>query len=160
MRTKPSVYLCLLAASLLLAACATLQPKESPRVSLVGVKLIGVGLLEQRFSLTLRIQNPNRTPLDIEGLSFKVEIDGKDFARGVSGNGAEIPAFGEQLLTVEASSTLLDLIDQLQRLQPDMNGLDYRIHGSISPRGSLTNVPFERSGRLSGPSAAQGDEGR
>lgn len=152
MKIKPLVYLCLLTASLLLSACATLQQQESPRVSLVGLKLIDVSLLEQRFSLTLRVQNPNRTPLDIEGLSFKVEIDGKDFAQGVSSNGAEIPAFGEQLLTVEASSTLFDLIDQLQRLQPDKNGLDYRIHGSISPRGSLINVPFERSGRLGGPS--------
>lgn len=150
MTTKAVFLYCLLNA-LLLAGCTALQPKqEAPRISLVGIEVIEVRLLEQRFGLTLRVQNPNRQALNIDGISFAVEINGKDFAQGVSASKVQVPGFGEALLAVEASSTLFDIIDQLRDLEQRNAPIDYRIHGNISQRGALIRLPFEQRGRLGG----------
>ena len=162
MTGKQATVLVLLLA-LLLAGCAGLQSRqEAPRVTLVGIKVIEIGLLEQRFGLTLRVQNPDRAALDIDGISFTVEINGKSFAQGVGASEVRVPGFGETLLTVRASSTLLDIVEQLRDLEQRNAPVDYRIHGSISQRGSLLRLPFEQRGRLGGGSArpAPTDSGR
>ncbi|MCA1804270.1 MAG: hypothetical protein LC646_02710, partial [Xanthomonadaceae bacterium] len=75
---------CLLFA-LSLTACAWLPQKpQAPRVSLVNVQLSSMELLEQRYGLTLRIQNPNDFALNIQGLDFEVELNRMPFASGVA----------------------------------------------------------------------------
>lgn len=148
---EKSVLLLFLLLLLLLSGCVGPQQKqEPPRVSLVGIKVIGIQLLEQRFGLTLRVQNPNREALDIDGISFSVEVNDKTLAQGVNGDQVTIPGFGEALLEVEASSTLFGLIDQLRDLEQQHAPIDYRIHGNISLSGSLFRLPFEQRGQFGG----------
>jgi LEA14-like dessication related protein len=143
--------------ALLHMGCAGLGQKlETPRVNLVGLKLLDVQLFEQRFGLTLRVQNPNRDDLTIEGISFKVEINGREFARGVDNQKVTVPAFGESLLEVEVVSTLFSLVEQLRDLNSHTGKpLDYRIHGRIYLAGSPISIPFEQTGELGG--AANGN---
>src|SRR5210317_436159 len=87
--------------AVLLGACATLSPyKESPRVSLVSIQPQEMGVLEQRFGLQLRILNPNDVAIPVEGLSYTIEINNREFAYGASRQAVDIPAFGEALLDV------------------------------------------------------------
>ena len=141
-----------LAVALLLAGCAGLGQKlETPRVNLVGLKVLDLQLFEQRFGLTLRVQNPNRTDLTIAGISFEVELNDREFARGVDNQKVQVPAFGESLLEVTVVSTLFSLVDQLRDLnRQTATPLDYRIHGRISLAGSPISIPFEEKGRLGG----------
>jgi LEA14-like dessication related protein len=78
----------------LLAACANLAGlSQKPEVSLAGLKLTQLGLFEQRFSLQLRIQNPNDVDLPIDGLTFDVELNGQPFLKGVSDKAVRVPRF-------------------------------------------------------------------
>lgn len=149
---KPSAFPAVLFGLLLLTGCAGLTTREAPpRVNLVNLRLIDMQLFEQRYGLTLRIQNPDRQPLAIEGLSFEVELNGKSFAHGVSNRATQIPAFGEAVLEVEVVSTLFGLVEQLRRLeQRQGQPLSYRIAGRISTAGSLLSIPFEQQGELAG----------
>jgi LEA14-like dessication related protein len=141
-----------LAIALLLAGCAGLGHKpETPRINLVGLKILDIQLFEQRFGLTLRIQNPNRAELTIEGISFEVEINDHEFAHGVDNQGVTVPAYGESVMEVEVVSTLFSLIDQLRDLnRRSGKPLDYLIRGRISLAGSPISIPFEETGRLGG----------
>lgn len=153
-------YMLLLVSSLLLSACAGPGQKiETPRVNLVSLQVIEIQLLEQRFDLTLRIQNPNREALTIDGISFAVELNGKEFAHGVDNQRVTIPAFGEVLTEVEVVSTLFGLVDQLRNLDPESGEpVSYRIHGNISLSGHPLSIPFQQKGRIGGEGAS-GSEG-
>ena len=60
---------------------ATLKP---PKVSLEDVRPIELGLLQQRFELELRMDNPNDLDLDLEALEFDLDLNGQPLASGLS----------------------------------------------------------------------------
>lgn len=137
-------------ATLLLGACATLSTyKEAPRVSLVAIQPKEMGMLEQRFALQLRILNPNDVAIPVEGLSYAIEINDREFAYGVSRQAVEIPAFGEALLDVEVVSNLLNVVQQLQALHGEASdSIAYRLTGKISLDNTPASLPFDYRGEL------------
>jgi LEA14-like dessication related protein len=140
--------LCLLV--LAITACATTgRYPESPRVSLTSIQPKEMTLLEQRYSLQLRIMNPNDTAIPVEGMSYAIEINGREFAYGVSNAGVSIPPFGEALLDVEVVSNLLNILQQVQEMQGEKHdSLSYRLTGKISLENSPARLPFEYEGEL------------
>ncbi|HYQ72592.1 MAG TPA: LEA type 2 family protein [Gammaproteobacteria bacterium] len=155
----------ILLCALFLAGCASLQPyAEMPRVSLVSIKPQDMQMLEQRFMLELRIQNPNSVAIPVEGLSYALEINQREFAYGVSQQEVSIPPYGEALLQVEVVSNLLNVMRQLQQLAGTAggHGLEYRLRGKIGVAGVRRALPFDFSGTLAGqdpeaPATAEGD---
>jgi LEA14-like dessication related protein len=135
---------------LLLCGCASLQPyPESPRVSLVSIQPLDMQMLEQRFVLELRIQNPNRVAIPVQGLSYALEINQREFAYGVSQQAVTIPPYGEALLQVEVVSNLLNIMRQLQQLgETSDGGLEYRLHGRIGLADRRQGLPFDYAGKL------------
>jgi LEA14-like dessication related protein len=149
MLRQPKFWSCLLLV-LSLTACAWLPQKtQAPRVSLVSVQLISMELLEQRYGLTLRIQNPNEFGLNIQGLDFEVELNRMPFASGVAGQHVAVPAFGEALMQVEVSSSVWSLARQLREVgEGRQEEFNYRIHGRMSLGRRLTAIPFESAGTI------------
>ena len=124
--------------------------QETLRVSLVSIQPIEMGLLEQRYGLQLRILNPNDKEIPVEGLSYSIEINGHEFAYGVSRQPVTIPPFSEALLDVEVVSNLLNIMQQFQEISGESsNSLKYRLRGKISLAKSLAKLPFNVEGELS-----------
>jgi LEA14-like dessication related protein len=134
----------------LLGACATLGPyKEPPRVSLASIQPKEMGLLEQRYGLQLRILNPNDTAIPLEGLSYTLEINGREFAYGVSRQSVSIPAYGEALLEVDVVSNLLNVLQQVQEMSTEKgSSLKYRLSGKMSLASRIGSLPFNYQGEL------------
>ena len=134
-------------------ACSTLPGKpEPPRVNLVGLQLVSVQLFEQRYQVRLRVKNPNAFDLPIRGIDFQLDINGDAFADGVSNQSVTVPAYGEQLIELEVSSSLLQVFRQLQSLENSRSpGLEYRINGSVTIGASGYRLPFDYSGELALP---------
>ena len=132
----------------LLSACATLGvPTEAPRITLVGLRPVDFQLLEQRYRAKLRIQNPNDATLRIRGLDFKLSVNGKHFADGVSDQALDVPAYGEALLRINVSSSLARLFAQMRGLG-DAHGPRWAnvISGRVAIEGVPAKLPFERRG--------------
>lgn len=135
---------------MLVAGCASLQ-LQVPRVTVSDIDLVDATLLEQRFALTLRLQNPNDADISIRGLDFEVVVNGQHFARGVSDRAVTLPRFGEALLEVDAVSDLGSLLRQLVEVgREGRPGFEYRVSGRLAT-GSLGSVPFESRGELQLP---------
>ena len=80
---------------MLSGGCASVGTSvDTPYITLAGVWLVDVNLLEQRYRMRLRIQNPNPFSLNIDGLDYRVEINDKEFARGVSNQAFSVPRYG------------------------------------------------------------------
>ena len=143
----------------ILTACATMFGiSEPPRVSLVGIAPVELQLFEQRFRVTLNIQNPNAKDITIRGLDYEIVVNGRLFAQGVSGKPFTVPAYGENTAEVEVVSTLQRIVEQLQefgsRSEPS---LDYAISGHVSVDGIPIPVPFDYQGTLTLPGFEKGD---
>lgn len=141
---------------LALAGCAGLPVGvEAPRVSLAGLRPEALGLLEQQYLLTLRVQNPNDFALDIAGLDYTLEVNDQPFAEGVAASGKTIPAFGTDTLEVTALGTLQGVLNQLGRLQIGGDGalkpLRYRLAGKLRLRDRTFAMPFEVESELELP---------
>lgn len=136
--------------ALLLAGCAGLGAySEAPRVSLVSIQPRELGVLEQRYGLRLRILNPNDTALPLEGMSYSLQINDREFAYGVSRQPVSIPAYGEALLEVDVVSNLLGVLQQLQEANTGKReSLKYRLTGSLSLENRLGKLPFDYRGEL------------
>jgi len=147
----------------LLAGCASLGTKlETPRLSLVGIQLQDASFFEQRLRVRLRVQNPNDIVLPVRGLDVQFELDGEDFAQGVSERAFDVPAFGEaefdMLVTANAATALLRILDKDRGGR--LEALDYRIRGKLSTSlGLLRSVPFDERGKIELDSLVRGRGG-
>ncbi|HPP46943.1 MAG TPA: LEA type 2 family protein [Accumulibacter sp.] len=138
--------------TLLLSACAGLFAlAQKPEVSLASLSVLQIGVFEQRFSLKLRIQNPNDVDLPINGLSFDIQLNGQPFAHGLSDKAIIVRRYGEALLDVSATSTLGSALKQLRELQKSgRDRIDYRLQGRLQLQG-MGSLPFEWRGDLQLP---------
>ncbi|XZG71109.1 LEA type 2 family protein [Chitinibacteraceae bacterium HSL-7] len=131
---------------LLLGAC-TLPPSDlqKPRVAIAGASVKSVGLLEQRVTLTLRVENPNRVALPLEGLDTRLTVNGETLATGVSNTRSTIPALGEGMVKVDVTSDLVRLMRQFKKLG---DGVRYKVDGRVFVQGWALSVPFSSEGSL------------
>jgi len=128
---------------LLLSACAGLSSRfQKPEISLVDIRSLSSGNLEQRFSLTFRLLNPNDVLLPIRGMSFDLRLQDVKFASGATPENIDIPAFSEQQVSVEVSTNLFragQLLFKLIQNPPDQidYGLEAKIRTSIPLLGTV-----------------------
>jgi LEA14-like dessication related protein len=141
----------LLLLPLALGACASLPGREPLNVLLVGVESQGGEGLELRLAVKLRIQNPNDTPIDYDGVSLDLEVRGRDFASGVSDARGSVPRFGETVLTVPVSVSATAMIKQAySALRGEPGPIDFVAKGRLAG-GLLGGARFVSRGRFDWP---------
>lgn len=142
----PVILLCLL-----LSGCALWRFRhvEPPMVSLVDLQLKDATIFEQIFTIRLRIQNPNSFAIPIEGAFFSLDIQGEPFAEGVAEKSVEAPPMGSCIMELEAVSTTLSLVRQLNKLHIDKMStvLPYRVRGIMQAMGKK-KLPFDYVGEI------------
>ncbi len=139
--------------SFILTGCAGVGKRmEQPRVKLANIRPESFNFLETVFEVQLRVFNTNDTPLIIKGIESEIEINGKDFAFGVSESDVQIPAYGTELLTLRVYSSVIDIIKSAVGMQKQEQ-LQYRITGKLRlGAGAFPGVlPFESEGQISLP---------
>ncbi|MEW8540334.1 MAG: LEA type 2 family protein [Candidatus Thiodiazotropha endolucinida] len=134
----------------ILSGCASLQTQEEKiRVTIADLKPLESTLMEQRYLVKIRLQNRSKEELNIDGMSFDLDLNGKRFASGVSNQVATVQGFSESILEVKLSSTVFGLIKQFGALQDRQNGtFDYQISGSLSTPDSMLSLPFNEQGEI------------
>lgn len=121
--------------SLTLAGCASLVHREPVRINVVGLEPIPGEGMEMRFKVKLRVQNPNETAIDFDGLALDLDLNGKAFASGVSDRAGSVPRFGETLIEIPVSVSAIAVVRQAL--------------GVIEGEGKA-EVPYALRGRLAG----------
>lgn len=131
-----------------LAACAGLWPGAAPvEASLVNLRPVELGLLEQAFELQLRLVNPGTEALAVEGLRCRLSVDGAALGRGVSDQQFTLPRLGETIVPVRLYVQTTDLIGRLAGLGGRQR-IAYRLTGELLVAGRPGGVPFSRDGQL------------
>jgi LEA14-like dessication related protein len=133
------------------AGCATLGHGVKvlpPEVRIADLEMLESTVFEQRFRVTLRVGNPNDFELPLDGVRFALALNEQPFARGFTAHGVTVPRLGEATLTVDASTSTLDLIRQVLNA-PGREKLTYALDGTVFLKGGARReVPFEQAGML------------
>ncbi|NNG04926.1 MAG: hypothetical protein HKM95_12615 [Inquilinus sp.] len=147
---RPFLFLALL----LVGGCSTDmigRLVEPPQVSLVNFELLDSTALEQRYRFTLRFRNTNPFPLPMSGFTFDLGLNGRTFASGANNRATLIPMLGEEVVVVDASTSLLQVARILFDL-PGRDSIDYALDGqAFVERDSSLRLRFGDSGSLSLP---------
>jgi LEA14-like dessication related protein len=118
-------------------------------VSLVAIAPLEMGVFEQRYTMTLRVQNPRPYEVPLQGISFDLDVNGRMFARGTGQTDTVVPAFGEQTVEVAAVSTLPDVLARLQELSSMKGeGIRYQLNGRLYKGTSGAYERFTYGGEL------------
>ena len=135
---------------LLLTGCAGLMQREAVRVSVAGIEPLQGEGLEARFLVKLRIQNPNDTPIEYDGIFVELELGGHDFGSGVSDQRGPVPRFGERVVSVPMVVPFTSVVRQLFGLagrKEPLDRIEYRLRGKLGGMG-LGGISFEKEGEL------------
>jgi LEA14-like dessication related protein len=145
--------LCLLTAFSGFAGCSGLfRTLERPRINIANVTAKEIKLFEQVFALELRIQNPNDLPLEINGLAFELEVNGKRFATGVSKQKVTVDRLSSAVIHVEAMTTLWFFLRQIAEYQQTRTPrVTYRMKGTIYSGSPSVRLPFDDGGEFNIP---------
>jgi hypothetical protein len=133
------------------AGCASLGLGAEPiEVNLAGMTPLPSTAFEHRLRVDLRLRNPNPRAYRIDGLRFRLLVNGERLASGVADLEAVLPRLGEVVVPVTATTTLLDVVNQVvalgSREEARQRELDYELTGRIFLAGSWGGIDFERRG--------------
>ena len=124
---------------LLFSGCSTLQPGyEIPVVSITSFKALPTQGLIPQFQINLHIVNPNRSPLDLKGISYTISLEGHKIMTGVSNKLPKIEAYGEGDVMLKASVDLFSSIKFFANLlnNPIKDQISYSLNAKLDA-GSL-----------------------
>ena len=144
------LFALLLLAGLVLSGCATLAPKmDPPKVTLESFKSVPSDSGAPRFEIKLRVQNPNEQSLNITGISYGIELLGREVMSGVTNDVPVIEGYSEGVVSLEASIQLLQVLRLLARLgQAESDALDYRFTAKIDFSGLGPTQRIEETGQV------------
>lgn len=124
----------LVVAALISSGCAWLQRTDPPQVTLVGVEPATSQGFEARMQLKLRVLNPNDAPIDYNGVYVELEVLNRSFASGVSNQSGTVPAFGEAVIGVPVTASVLSIARQAMSLVTGkgVDKITYAMHGKLN----------------------------
>lgn len=143
----------LIVVMLALGACASLFGQRDPlRIDLVGLEPLAGQGMEARFTVKLRVQNPNEDAIDYNGIALDLSVNGQPLASGVSDVSGQVPRFGEKVITVPVTISAFSAIRQAWGLSggPPRQGMPYEINGKLAG-GLFGTVRFNDKGVLNWP---------
>lgn len=131
------ILLLLAAATVTLAGCASLPQTDPVQVTVAGIESLPGEGLETRMLVKLRVQNPNTQPIEYHGVYVRLDVMNSVFATGVSAEPGTVPGFGETVIGVPVTISMLRVARQVMGL------LDGK---------RMDKVTYLMSGKLKGPS--------
>lgn len=133
-------------------ACALLQARDPLNISVIGIESLPGQELELRMAVKIRVQNPNETPVDFNGIALNLEVNDQPLAAGVSDQRGHIGRYDETVIVVPVSVTAFAFLRQAYGLSQvqSLQGLPYVLRGKLAG-GPLGTVRFTDKGKLDLP---------
>ena len=116
--------------ALLLAGCMQMSPDyEQPTVTVSSFRAVpgnGPGL---NFAVDLKVINPNREPLELQGVAYTISVEGRKLITGVGKDLPVIDGYSEGTISLTASASMMQGLRLLGDLMdsPNRDTLSYEL---------------------------------
>ncbi len=141
-----------LLAMLALSGCTTLSQQDPLQVTVAGIEPLEGEGFELRMLVKLRVQNPNDTPVDYNGAYVKLEVQDRTFATGVSDATGSVPRFGESIISVPVTASVLRMVRQVMGVMggEPVDQIRYSMSGKLN-RSAYGSLRFKAEGEFKLP---------
>ena len=126
----------LLGTALTLSGCANMPGRDPVQVTVADIESLPGEGMELRMLVKLRVQNPNDVPIEYSGVFVKLDVLDQTFATGVSDEHGTIPRFGESIVSVPVTASMLRVA---------LNAL------GILGGNQIDKISYKLEGKLDGP---------
>ena len=136
-------------------ACASLRGGDPVQVSVAGVESLPGEGLEVRMLVKLRVQNPNESAIEYDGVYVKLDVLEKTFATGVSDARGSVPRFGEAIIAVPVTVSVLRMVRHALGLLDGkpIDKVRYDMEGKLNA-AAFGSTRFQAQGEFTLPSAS------
>ncbi len=147
-------FFLVMAMFLSISGCAMFQGMiQKPVVELDSVSMKDISLLGCTAVFRFRVTNPNSISLNLENLSYRLRIDGRDFIKGDFQAAIHLPANDAQAVELPIRINYLELLRSVSEVaQQDTH--NYDISGTVGM--GLFDVPYSDQGTLALPRLPKG----
>lgn len=140
-----------------LAACASLTQRDPLNIDVAGIEQVPGEGMELVLAVRIRVQNPNDTPVEYNGVALTLDINDRSLASGVSDDVGIVPRYGETVFTVPVTISAFDVARQIYGFMnaENPNDVQYSVRGKLEgglfetrrfrDEGTFTLAPRERS---------------
>ncbi len=146
-----------LPALLALSACAALSPRDPLVIDVAGIEQVPGEGMELNLAVRIRVQNPNDTAVQYNGIALALDVNGRRLASGVSDDVGTVPRYGQTILTIPVTISAFDVARQVYGAvhADDPSEVRYEVRGKLEG-GLLGTRRFEDRGmfRLAPPGSA------
>ena len=136
--------------TLSLGGCASWFSDDSvdPAVHLVNVEVVRAKLLEQKFILHFRIDNPNDSDLTVRGLEYRIHLGDMLLAEGEHEHWITVDPNSSRFYKVPIRTNLWPKVrDLVKQLKNSEQGIPYRLEGEMETGLFIAHyVHLERNG--------------
>ena len=143
--------LILIMSAVLLAACAGMGPDyETPTVTVSSFRALPSEGALPSFEIGLRVINPNREALELQGVAYTISLEGHEIIKGVANDLPVVDGYGEGEFMLTASANLfagIRLITDLMR--SDGDSLEYEFEAKLDTGGFRPAIRVRESGEIS-----------
>ena len=130
-----------------ISGCA-LMNDTPPSVDVTDIRLIGLGLTEQRLAMTLCVTNPNINQIAFRRVTADLDVSGAPLATGASDLSVVLPPRSSTAVPFTVVTTVRNIGPQLLGVFRT-GSVDSRVHGTVTFQGALgLTLPYSRSGGL------------
>ena len=133
------------------AGCASMPSDfEQPSLEFTSIMFRNSGSVAPQFDILLHVTNPNRIPLDLQGMSYTVSLAGHRMVTGVSNDLPIVPAYGEADVRISAVVSLfgtIRLLNDLMTRNPDR--VEYEFDARMDVGRSRPRLHIRDSGVIS-----------
>ncbi len=135
-----------------LSGCAgRMNPNfEPPVVSLHTFRALPQQGMTPTFEIGLNILNPNRDPLELEGIYYTVSIEGYQVLAGVSSDLPTVPAYGQSDISLLANVDVIGGINFFASLISDPREVfEFSFNAKLDPGGFNPKILIQEKGEFS-----------
>jgi LEA14-like dessication related protein len=132
-----------------------LPGREPLQVSVADIETLPGEGIEWRMTVKLRVQNPNDAPVEYDGVYVKMDVQDQTFATGVSDERGNIPRYGEAVVSVPMTVSMLRVAVNALSLLGSGGGIDkinYRLEGKLDGP-TFGSTKFHTEGEFALPTA-------
>ena len=152
--SRRTIYICGLVWCAAIIGCNQTQEVikqvvKPPQVSVVNFNYTGISESRADFVINLKVKNANPVGISFSGMSYRIDLAGKQLASGRNDNGVKIVANGESPVAVPVEVAYQDLLAIYDAAQ-GQDQIPYKLSGQadiMTPIGNVP-VPFSVSGTL------------
>lgn len=146
------VRFAILLATLFMMGCESLVTTvlKEPEVSVAGFRVISANMMNQRFGVKIKVDNPNPISMPINKMNYAFEVADVEFVSGSTDKPFRVPANGSETFEIEVNLNILESASHLATIIEAGNGtLDYKLKGSLDiDLPLLESIPISKKGEI------------